>query len=506
MPARLHTDYFSKENEGRPRYEQIALTIAQAIKDGRLRPGERLPTVRQLATDLNVSMTTVSAAFNWLGKNELIRGEVGRGSFVSEKLATADLVKSDGKLPRFATNQAQQSTTAPWRRRALAASAARLKATYPSTIDCSTGRPDPSLLPMALISRHWQTTLNEVTGADLQYTTPDPLEALAAQVAPRLVADSVAARKSDLIVGSSAQQFMMLVLDVIARLSGSQNVSIAVEEPGYPTIFDGWERAGARLIGVTVDENGVVPESLASALEQGAAAVLLTPRAHNPTGISWTKQRASQLADAIVGHPDVVVVEDDQFAGLASSQPGSLLADSRVEEQVLYIRSFSKSIGPDLRVAVAAARPRLRALIQESKSWADGWTSRLLQRVLAAVLADNELDEWLHQVRNVYRIRREEAAKAINSLAPLANTSCGDGLNLWIYLPTDIDSLDVQEKAAAGGILVASGEPFYLRPGRSDVVRLNAGSIPTEMAPRAGKILADAILRAGSTERALIHV
>ena len=246
--------------------------------------------------------------------------------------------------------------------------------------------------------------------------------------------------------------------------------------------------------------------AMTAAVEAGAKAVLLTPRAHNPTGVSWARQRVSQLADAIVNHPDVIVIEDDQFAGLASSQPGSLLADPRVEEQVLYIRSFSKSIGPDLRVAVAAARPRLRTLIQESKSWADGWTSRLLQRVLAAVLADNELDPWLKEVRNVYRMRREEAARAINSVAPSASTSYGDGLNLWVHLPTGVDSLDVLDKAAAGGILVASGEPFYLRPGHGDVVRLNAGSIPTEKARKAGQTLADAILQAGSAVPALIHV
>lgn len=506
MPTRLQKEDFLKGNDGLPRYEQIALTIAQAITDGRLRPGERLPTVRQLAIDLSVSMTTVSAAFHWLGRNELIRAEVGRGSFVSDKVARADLVKSDPKLPRFVGSHLKHSTTAPWRRRALAASAARLRATYPDTIDCSTGRPDPSLLPLALICRHWKTTFNNVTSGDLQYMTADPLETLAAQAAPRLVADGVTARKSDLIVGSSAQQFMMLVLEVIAGLSGSQNVAVAVEQPGYPTVFDAWERAGAKLIGVTVDENGAVPESLALALGAGAKAVLLTPRAHNPTGVSWSRQRAGQLADAIVGHPDVIVIEDDQFAGLASRQPGSLLADPRVEEQVLYIRSFSKSIGPDLRVAVAAARPRLRGLIQESKSWADGWTSRLLQRVLSAVLADNELDSWLDEVRNVYRMRREEAAKAINSLAPSANTSCGDGLNLWVHLPTGVDSIDVLEKAAASGILMASGEPFYLRPGHCDVVRLNAGSIPTEEATKAGRTLADAILRAGSAVPALIHV
>jgi len=507
MPFNLQKEDFSKVNEGLPRYEQIALTIAQAISEGRLQPGERLPTVRQLATDLNVSMTTVSAAFNWLGKNELVRGEVGRGSFVSEKAAPVEQGKVEPKSVRSVSGSSlRQPITAPWRRRALAASAIRLKAAHPNTIDCSTGRPDPGLLPMSLLARHWQNTFNGVTAVDLQYASADPLEALSVQVAKRLTADGVAARTNDLIVGSSAQQFMMLLLDVVASLSGRSSVAIAVEQPGYPTVFDAWERAGAKLIGVAVDQHGAIPDALGSAITAGAQAVLLTPRAHNPTGASWTRERLTQLADVLVEHPQVIVIEDDQFAGLASGRPGSLLSDPRVEEQILYIRSFSKSIGPDLRVAVAAARPRLRTLIQESKSWADGWTSRLLQRVLAGVLADDELDPWLDGVRNVYRMRRESAATAINDLVPSAGTLCGDGLNLWVHLPLGIDCLEVLEKAAAGGILIASGEPFFLRPGRSDVVRLNAGSIPTEKALKAGHTLAEAILQTGNSVPALIHV
>ena len=87
----------------------------------------------------------------------------------------------------------------------------------------------------------------------------------------------------------------------------------------------------------------------------------------------------------------MLAIEDDHFGDLAHERAGSLLADSRVEDRVIYIRTFSKSIAPDLRLAVAAARPRLKTLLQEAKSHADGWSSRLLQRVLAGVLQDDGL-------------------------------------------------------------------------------------------------------------------
>src|SRR6185369_12234472 len=105
-----------------------------------------------------------------------------------------------------------------------------------------------------------------------------------------------------------------------------------------------------------VDEQGAVPESLAAALKAGAKAVLFTPRAHNPTGASWSSERLAALADVLAAHRDVIAIEDDQFAGVCYTRPGSLLSDTRLESRVIYVRSFSKSIGPDLRIAVAVAR------------------------------------------------------------------------------------------------------------------------------------------------------
>ena len=137
---------------------------------------------------------------------------------------------------------------------------------------------------------------------------------------------------------------MVLALQVLEIATASPKLVVAVEEPGYPTIFDTYERAGYSLIGVDVDVHGAVPRSLDAALAAGAQAVLLTPRAHNPTGASWTRRRAADLADVVADHPGVLVIEDDQFAGIASTRPGSLLADTRLEERVVYIRSFSKSI------------------------------------------------------------------------------------------------------------------------------------------------------------------
>jgi GntR family transcriptional regulator/MocR family aminotransferase len=334
------------------------------------------------------------------------------------------------------------------------------------------------------------------------------IEPLAVVLASKLEEDFVPARPSDLIMASSARQLMVLSLDVVSIRTVGAPV-VAVEEPGYPTVMDTFEHKGAQLVGVEVDEFGAIPESLQEVLKRGVSAVLLTPRGHNPTGASWNPQRVRSLGDVLAEFPDVIVIEDDQFAGVASTRAGSLLSDKRLENQTIYIRSFSKSIAPDLRMAVAAARPVLRDLLADAKSFADGWTSRMLQRVLLCVLTDEEIEPLLNRAMEQYASRRKSAADAVNQvLGPLGGgTWCGpDGVNIWIHLPHGVDSREVVERSAAAGVRLADGEAFFMRPGNSGMIRLNAGSVPSDQAAHAGRTLGQSALKSTWRRTEPIHV
>ena len=499
---------FAFRELGPPRYEQLAEIIERAIRDGSLQEGERLPPVRQLAEDLRVSVTTVTAAFNLLSERSLIRAEVGRGTFVTRPPAPGAAVTT-ARAAALPANAPKRLASRPWRRRALMTLGARLRTRYPHALDCSTGRPDVALLPLDVLRRAWTITIKDAAAADLQYAGPEVLETLAAPLVELLKQSGIRAAADDLLIGSSAQQWMMLSLEVATHLSGMDRPLVAVEEPGYPTIMDAYERAGGRLVPVNVDREGAVPASLDAAFRTGAVMALLTPRAHNPTGASWSPARRTALAAVLAEHPQAIVVEDDQFAEATSTRPGSLLDDDRVRERVVYIRSFSKLIAPDLRVAAAAAGPRLRPLLAEAKSFGDGWTSRLLQKTLALALRDEELRDVLTRARATYDRRRSRAAEALNAvLQPEGGgTWCGpDGLNLWVHLPPGVDATEVAERAAAAGVRIAPGEPFYIHPGRTNVVRLNAGSAPDDRAFEAGRVVAEAALASGSEGHSLIHV
>ena len=383
---------FTFDETGPPRYEQLAGVIERAIRSGELPPGDRLPTVRQLSSSMNISATTISSAFDLLRPRGFIRAEVGRGTFVAQGWQDSQQQSAQPNwVQRPPVAPVRMEVRTPWRRRALMRASSRLRAAYPTAMECSTGRPDPALLPLETIRNAWSTCFQDVCMGDLQYAGTEPIRSLSDVLLPILETDLIPARPQDLIIGSSAQQFFALVYEVLAARQEAEAMVVAVEQPGYPTLLDTLERSGSRLLGVAVDSFGAVPASLDAALRDGAQLVVLTPRGHNPTGASWSRDRLNELADVLSAHPRAMVVEDDQMAGIATTRPGSLLSFPALENRVLHVRSFSKSIAPDLRMAAGVARPLLHDPLADAKSFADGWSSRLLQRVLAKTLQDEEV-------------------------------------------------------------------------------------------------------------------
>jgi GntR family transcriptional regulator/MocR family aminotransferase len=210
--------------------------------------------------------------------------------------------------------------------------------------------------------------------------------------------------------------------------------------------------------------------------------------------------RRQELASVLLNHPTVVAIEDDQFAELALARPGSLLNHRQLSDRVVYIRSFAKSIAPDIRIAAAVAEPRLLNLLAEAKTFTDGWSPRLSQRALALLLSDQSLDSALGHARDQYQ-RRRRAARTIltERLADVGAVVGGDdGLNLWIQLRPGTDAAEVIERTAALGVLCTPGEPFYIQPGHNDALRMSISGVDDAGAEAASELVAEAVLGAST--------
>lgn len=225
----------------------------------------------------------------------------------------------------------------------------------------------------------------------------------------------------------------------------------------------------------------MVPDALAAAQRAGARAVVLTPRGHNPCGSAFDPARAAELREVLAD--DVLVIEDDHLGPVAGT-PWHTLVDGR--ETWAAVRSVSKWLGPDLRLAVLAGDETTLSRVEGRQSLGPGWVSALVQRLVAHLWSDPDVMAVVARAADAYAERR-------NALATLVDAApAPSGINLWVPVP---DEFTAVRALLADGWAVAAGAPYRLSPGPS--IRVTTAALQPDEAPR----LAEALKRATSPPR-----
>ena len=414
---------------------EIAASIERGIEEGALLPGEALPAVRSLAGELGVSPTTVAAAFKDLRSRGLVVTRARSGVAVSWRPPIGGV---------------WQGTMAP-----------------AGVRDLASGNPDPELLPDMTPALRRVEPPRQLYGGD----PSDPqLLALAKE---ELGGDGIPGENVAVVSGA---------LDGIERALAAQlrpGDLIAVEDPGFAGLFDLLRAAGYALRPVAIDARGIVPESLAEALDDGASAVVVNPRGQNPTGASLDQERAAALCRVLERKPEAMVLEDDHLGPIAGS-PRFTLAAGRARWAAA--RSLAKSLGPDLRLAVLAGDSHTISRVRGRQAVGPGWVSHLLQRTAVALMADDYVADLLKRAATTYGERRESFVAALAKHGIEADAP--SGLNVWIPVP---DETAVIQALQAEGWAVAPGAPFRLQAGPA--IRVTISSLkPAESGPLAAAV------------------
>lgn len=419
----------------------IAAAVGRMITDGSLPVGQRLPTVRDLAKALGVSPTTVSEAWQSLSAVGAIDARGRQGTFVRQPTGPA--------TPR----RYRRVTEGPGH----------------FALDLSTGTPDPALLPdlgplLAKVSRQ------SLTSSYLDHPVLPPLE-------ERLSASWPFPAEAITVV-DGAMDALDRVASVIVRLGDR----VVVEHPTFPPLLDLLDLLGAEVVGVPLDAEGMRVDALQSALALGATAVFLQPRAHNPTGITMSARRGRQLAAALATS-DAVIVEDDHSGDIAS---GALVSmGTHLPHRTVHLRSYSKSHGPDLRLAAVGGAGEVVSAVANRRLLGPGWSSRILQSVLLEMLDHAPTQRAVTAARLEYA-RRRKAVTAVLSERGVGFTG-SDGINLWMQVADERSALIT---LAAQGIGAAPGEPFMVH-GDTPSLRVTVGLVDHD-AERVAGMLADA--------------
>jgi DNA-binding transcriptional MocR family regulator len=408
----------------------IAGAIARLIASGDLAPGDRLPTVRELAADLGVSPATVSHAWQALAGVGLIISRGRSGSFVRAERTTW--------LPPRSRNLTEQPD---------------------ARLDLSTGTPDPLLLP------DLGPALSRVSSraGTLRYFDQPVIPELGA-----LLLESWPFEPGRLTVVDGAMDAISRTLDLLLKFGDR----VVVENPGFPPVLDLLEHYGIERVPVELDEEGMRPDSLALAMQRSPAAIILQPRTQNPSGASMSVDRARELARVIRASHNAeraLVIEDDHSGEISSSEDVSLGAF--LPERVIHIRSFSKSHGPDLRIAAIGGPQEFMDRLIARRILGPGWTSRMLQTILYDLLTDEVTVGQVSDARRIYRERQLALADALERHGYEIGAS--DGINLWMRVD---DERNAVVQLAAAGIRVAAGTPFLTVPG-GQFVRVTVGQV-----------------------------
>lgn len=416
-----------------PTARGLAAAVGRALRDGELTGGERLPPIRTVARELALSPTTVSAAWSILARAGAIRTAGRNGTIVAEQAQPAE-----GRIRRVVDPRAQFA------------------------LDLSTGVPDVALLPSLTTALQVLST----AGASESYLEDPVLPEL-----QELILEDWPTPASSLAIVDGA----MDAVELVVRSQLQYGDTVVVEHPEFPPALDIFEAAGVGVIGVRLDDEGVVPAELEAALAKGPRAFFLQPRAHNPTGISTTPRRAEELARVLEEAPSPVLVVEDDSAGAISTSPDVSLG-AFLPERTVHIRSFGKSHGPDLRLAAVSGPDEVLAGIARLRQLGQGWSSRLLQRVLLELLSDDAAVAQVAAARTTYAERRA-AFCAVLRRHDIEVTG-RDGLNVWVPVRDESAAL---VRLASLGIGVMPGGPFQVFPGEGAFVRVTVGLLDEEL-------------------------
>jgi 2-aminoadipate transaminase len=444
-------------------YRQLYLQIKGLIGSGQLPAGSRLPATRELAGQLGLNRTTVSAAYELLESEGLIAGHVGRGSFVAGSPTRENGVAWRDILEPSAPISPAAPTSTP-------------------VAGFSSSRPSELLFPL----EEFRETCGEVIASSeaqtiLQLGSPSGYPPLRRYLLDLARTEGIARDSDDILITSGCQQ----AFDLVQRTLVRHGETVLLEDPVYLGQKNAFERGGARLVGVPMNAHGIDLESLERIIARERPRLLaVTSNFQNPTGTTLSTASRKALL-RITQAAGVIVIENDIYGGL-TYEGDPIPTIKRLDESgdVVLLRSFSKLAFPGLRVGwVIGPRPLIEKLT-EAKLWSDLHTDQLSQAVLLRFAESGRLAAHRQKMLESGRERLHAALQACERYLPAqaSFTRPRGGMSLWVTLPAPLDAGELLPRAEREGVTYLPGRYFAVSHPQSNSLRISfAGMAPDQI-------------------------
>ena len=344
----------------------------------------------------------------------------------------------------------------------------------PGVISFAGGLPAPELFDADGLQAAFAAVLEgEAAGRSLQYSTTEGDPALRTAIAARLTARGLATTPDEVLVTSGSQQALTLTATVLVE-PGDR---ILVEEPSYLAALQAFQLAGAELVPVPCDDDGIDPDAAAALAERhGARLLYVIPTFQNPTGRTLPLERREALA-ALARRAGLWVVEDDPYGELRyrGDPLPPLAALDGAEDRVLSLSTLSKIAAPGLRIGWVRAPAALRHPLTIAKQAADLHSSTVDQAAAARWLETVDLDERIGALRAAYGARRDALVGGLAAALPPGSTHNhpDGGMFVWARLPDGWDAAALLERALERDVAFVPGFPFFAGPPDTATLRLS---------------------------------
>lgn len=399
------------------RRDRLCNALRQAIGEGALTAGNRLPSSRLLAVELQLSRVTVEAAYGQLESEGYLMRKTGQGTFVAVTLRAPDVKPAAGGVPQNVTLSRRAAT--------VVASGGCQDPLYPQAF--AAGSPELRAFPHQLWRR--LTARQQRLGSTLmRYGDPQgwlPLrQAIAAYLAQ---ARGVRCAPEQIMVLTSSQQALQM-LSLLLLDSGEE---VWMENPGYPGARHAFLCAGAHISGVAVDERGAVPPA-----DGAPRLIYLTPSHQYPTGAPLSLERRLAWLTLAEQKQSWIVEDDYDSEFWYDAQPMPAMQGLRPDGRVIYLGTFSKSLFPSLRLAWMVVPDAFIDPLMRLRSVMDGHSALLPQAVTAAFIEQGHYAAHLRLMRQLYQSRRDLLQEQLNTRLsdPLQLLPCRGGLQMTALL------------------------------------------------------------------------